>query len=101
MDLWKGISWNEAVRIWWLLVWRSSLLGFLTGGILGFVLGLLNGLFSLGLPQWSYGVSGFIASLLFVPPFVISQMLRKRFRGFHLLIVREQSAPQIETIATL
>ena len=42
MQLWKGLTWSEAVRITWLMSWRWGLLGILAGGLVGFVVGLFS-----------------------------------------------------------
>ena len=43
MRLWKGIAWNEAICMAWLLLWRSLLLAFVSGfplGVIGSLLGV-------------------------------------------------------------
>ena len=83
MELWKGISWDEAMRIWWLLVWRGMLLS----SLVGFLIGLLGGF--IGLPSYIYISASAIAGAALVWPIIFSQMLRKQFKGFRLEIIRE------------
>ena len=80
---WPGVNWNEAIRIWWFMFWRFTVLGFLVGFVIGFIGGFL------GLPRWVYMGTSLIAGVALVWPVVMSQALKKHFRGFRLLIVRD------------
>ena len=86
MDPWKGITWYEGIRIGWLLVWRGLLIGFL----IGFVIGFLGGIFRI--PQGIYFAASMVVGAAIVWPMVISTMLREKFRGFHIAIVRESDS---------
>jgi hypothetical protein len=83
MDLWKGLSWFEGISIGWFLLWRNLLAGFLVGFVVGFIGGFV------GIPRYIYIGASAVASFLLVWPIVLSQLLRKRFKGFRLEIVRE------------
>lgn len=87
MDLWKGISWYEGISIGWFLLWRGFLLSFLLGFVIGFIGGFL------GVPRYIYIGGSPLATFVLVWPVVLSQLFRKRFRGFRVAIVRDSSEP--------
>ena len=84
MQLWKGLTWSEAVRISWLLTWRGLVIGFFAGFFIGAVVGLFTK--NLLMPA----LLTFPFSVLIVGPAVTAQALRKNFKGFRLAIVRER-----------
>lgn len=86
MNWWKGIAWSEGMRIGWFIFWRGLAMSF----VVGFVIGFFGGLFSL--PQYFYLGFAAVFAPIVVWPTVVSQLLRKKFRGFHLAIIRDSSA---------
>ncbi len=94
MNLWKGISWYEGIQIGWLLQWR----GFLMGILVGAVIGIIGGLF--GIPSTIIQIASVVAALALVWPVVLSQMFRKNFKGFHIIIVREPASLSIPNPST-
>ena len=83
MSMWEGVSWSEGVRVGWMLSWR----GFLISAGIGFVIGFFGGLF--GIPKAVYISLSAIVGPLIAWPVTVSQMLRKKFSGFHIAIVRD------------
>ncbi len=86
MDLWKGIAWSERMRIAWLLFWRVCLIYFGIGLVVGFVGGLLR------VPQPIYCGLSAILGMTIAWPVVVSQMLRKKFNGFGIAIIRDRAS---------
>ena len=92
LALWKDITWSEGFRVGWLLTWRAFVYGFVVGAVIGFVVGFVGAIIGAN-PQSIFSLS--FALPIFVSPFVVwpvivSQMLRKRFKGFRLRIEREE-----------
>ena len=83
---------RDRLKIVWLLAWRgllaSTALAFLFGLVIGFSFARVGSPFR----EWAQPVSGVVGVLLsyfVVWPWVISMMLRKRFRSFTVQINRE------------
>ena len=96
MRLWRGITWFEAIRIAWLLAWRGFVISIPLVFIVLFAWVLIAAfIVPFSPPKWFWEV--LIPSILFwtiVNPMILSQLLRKRFQGFRLEIVRtEGGAP--------
>ena len=68
----------------WLLVWRSLLLSCVSVFLLAFISRLL------GVPPWVSMLLAAIIAIAIINPIVISKLLRKRFKGFKLEIVRTE-----------
>ena len=86
------MTYGESLRAAWLLLWRGLMLAFLTGVVGGLVIGIPAGL--LGASQIatlavSYCV-GLTLGIFLIYPWIIRMMMRKRFKGFRLEIVRSQ-----------
>ena len=98
MDLWKGISWYEGIRVGWLLLWRGFLVYMAVSFLLVIFVVLIGKLFRIP-PPFPSGVGLILGPLVLLIgwsigwPILISQMLRKKFKGFHLAMVRESGSP--------
>ncbi len=85
----SDLLWENIFRVAWLLFWRG-----LAGGIvIGFVLGLVINLalaygFHVVLGSQINAAMGAIVMLIWWP-IVVRMALKKRYRGFHLALVRE------------
>lgn len=77
------VTWGRTVRVWWAYLWRSMLITF----IIGFVMGLLQaqGAFNSDLPIQLVGI---IISLAF-SLVVMKMILGKDFREFRLVLIRK------------
>jgi xanthosine utilization system XapX-like protein len=82
MNPWEGVSWSEGMRIGWLLLWRGFLISFGIGFVVGFVGGLLRA------PRPIYFGLALVLGAIITWPIIVSQMLRKKFHGFTITIVR-------------
>ena len=98
MQLWKGLTWREAMRISWLILWRACATTFLLSTAIGGVMGLFSPeLTPASLAEWSARIESAVALICYpaivfiIVPAVVSQLLRKRFKGFRLTIVRDAS----------
>ncbi|MBU4433269.1 MAG: hypothetical protein KKC14_02525 [Alphaproteobacteria bacterium] len=79
---------QEYAQVWWAIIWRTSLFGFiagaLLGGVAGFILSLLGyGRFGTLAGAIMGGIGNFVVSF-----FVVREVLSKRFRGFELTVLR-------------
>ncbi len=83
------MGYRDSLRVAWLLVWRnavaSTVMGFVVGGLIGFVgYGI-----SAGVLQLLVYLAVTPVSLFVVSPWVVRTMMRKGFNGFRLEIVRD------------
>jgi ABC-type uncharacterized transport system permease subunit len=79
---------RRVLAIWWLLLWRSLVFGFLGGFAVGFMIGLVLGLLRVS-PHTIDAISsiaGFCVGLA-VSFLVLRSALRKRFRDFRIVLV--------------
>ena len=90
LALWKGVIWSEAMRIAWLLTWRSFVIFTPLSIVFGVVLAkiteavgmtLAARIFFIYLVALSY-------SMCLAWPILLSQLVRKQFKGFRIQIVR-------------
>ncbi len=79
---------RRILAIWWLLVWRSLVFGFLVGFAVGFVIGLVLGLLRVSSQTIDAisSIAGFCVGLA-VTFWVLRSALRKRFRDFRIVLV--------------
>ena len=85
-EFWAGLTWGEAFRMMWLLVWRGAAFGALSSVLITIVVDLFNLTNSLtvGLLFGAYYVFHFFI----IGPFVVAQLFRKDFKGFRVVIKR-------------
>ena len=87
----RGPTYVESLKVGWLLTWRLSLVALALGVAFGFLLGLAGALlgFSRELST-TLAVAGTLPLTVFAGyPLVVRMMLRKRFAGFRLSLVRD------------
>jgi membrane associated rhomboid family serine protease len=77
----------RVLRIYWLIMWRSAVGGFLLGALAGAIVGVAKVVFGV-----HHNVTGYNALVgLFVGtvwgPFVVRMALRKRYRRFRLALI--------------
>jgi hypothetical protein len=83
-------TYNEHLRITWLMFWRGGLMGLGLGAAAGALLGAILGF--LGQSQWVQPLAsafGLLLALFVACPISAGMALRKRYRGFRLQLVRE------------
>lgn len=83
------ITWMRAVKVWWSLVWRGILFGFLGGAGIGFILGLIMGLIKAD-PQTiktTCVIAGYIISIP-IGIAVTKAVLKKRYSGFKIALIK-------------
>jgi hypothetical protein len=85
---------REYRRIWWAIIWRNSLWGFVAGTVFGAIAGII--LSALGYERFGTAggaLAGALANFI-VSYFVIRHVLAKQFAGFKLVVERRaESAP--------
>jgi hypothetical protein len=82
------VDWQKVLRIWWLIVWRSTLGAVLIGFVLGFVLGFIGAM--LGIPERTMSVVASVAGALVGLGWslvVVRMALLKRYDGFRIALV--------------
>lgn len=79
---------KEYLRVWWAIIWRNSVFGFLAGTILGGLAGALLG--ALGYARLGAAAGALTGGLanIALSFFVIRHVLEKRFTGFKLVVER-------------
>ena len=83
------LTYSERLRVVWFLMWRGTLIDFLIGGAIGFVIGFVMGVagrFEQIPPLAFFG--GFTGAIFIGGPLLVSMLLKKRFDGFTVRIVR-------------
>ena len=75
----------ESIRILWFMLWRSLLMSGLFGGIIG----LFKWLFAPDLPLLFEIASLYIVFPLIIFPIILSLMIRKKFKGFRIVVIRD------------
>ncbi len=87
----RPVGYVESLKVGWLLTWRLSLVAAALGVAFGFGLGLAGAL--LGLPRsvvTAVAVGGTLPLTVFAGyPVVVRMMLRKKFAGVRLRLVRD------------
>ena len=86
------VTWGTALRVWWSYAWRcvvfSAILGFVLGGIGGFVVGIM------GKPELGGSVGGTIGYIGSIPVsiWVMKKILDKKYKEFSVALVREDDS---------
>jgi len=82
------VTWGYAIKIWWSLTWRVALFG----GLAGFALGLLFGLFGSAtgtadevIHSWGQ-ISGMLVSIP-VAIWAVKSILNKDFKKYRIILV--------------
>lgn len=83
-------KWGVVARVWWLIFWRGTAISIAAGTVVGFIVGLISKLLGLdpGLKTAIIAVAGATLGLL-GGLLAVSMALRKRYRGFRLVIVKD------------
>ena len=83
-----AVTWRHAIKIWWSLTWRIVLFG----GLAGFALGLLFGLFGAVtgtadevIHSWGQ-ISGMLVSIP-VAIWAVKSILNKDFKKYRIILV--------------
>lgn len=85
------VTWKRAVKVWWALVWRATVISVVVGAILG-------GLGGVGVALTGKGHGGTVGAILGwlgsipVSVYVVRQVLRKQFREFAIRLVLRSTA---------
>lgn len=83
---------REYVRVWWAIIWRNTLLGFVAGTILGGIAGMI--LSALGYARFGAAAGALAGGLanFVISYFVIRHVLAKQFAGFKLVVERRSES---------
>ncbi|MGA8763859.1 MAG: hypothetical protein WB562_13420, partial [Candidatus Sulfotelmatobacter sp.] len=84
------ITWERVTRIWWLLVWRGLLGGWILAVALAFLIGEAGGRLGLDFPTTA-AIGTAISSLagLAWALLVVKMALKKNYEGFRLALVKK------------
>ena len=86
------ITWMRAFKVWWSLLWRGVLFGFLAGAGVGFILGFFMGL-AKAEPEAvksACTIAGYIVSIP-VGIAVTKWVLKNRYSDFRIALITEKN----------
>lgn len=78
-------TWGRSLQIWWSLVWRSNLLGILTGLLAGTIAEVIARQF--GVMPGRAGVATFFAVYFFMGIISVKWLLSSRFHSFRVVLI--------------
>lgn len=84
------ITYFMRLKVSWLLIWRSALMGTGIGLLFGAVEGLVERYFEFS-GEWGVAIitiGSFLIGIFFIGPLVIQMLLRKHFKGFRMEFIR-------------
>ena len=90
----QKIYYQELLSVGWLIIWRGIILGLLLGWISGWLFTYIvaDVLGSEGLRKSTWFVAVWVVNIFLVWPLLIQMLLRKRFNGFSIKLVRADNA---------
>jgi len=100
-------TWRRLAAIWWLMLWRGAIGGFLLGSVVGLIVGgiagvVAAGVFRIPFDQATYEQIGRISALVVTMPlgllwglFVLRMAVRKKYRGFRIVLIAEPTTQQV------
>ena len=83
-----SVTWEQATKVWWSLMWRAVLFGGLAGGAFGMVMGGVMG--ALGTPIETIRMATSWTGVLVGVPvgiWVVRNVLRKSWSDFRIVLV--------------
>ena len=85
------VTWSNSIPVWWSFFWRATLFGAIGGGVLGFIAGIIVGVF--GKPELGATVGAIAGYVVAVPVsmWCIKHILSKSFSGYSVRLVRTES----------
>ena len=85
------ITYFMRLKVSWLLIWRSALIGAVIGSLFGAVEALVERYFEFS-GGWGVAIitiGSFLIGIFFIGPLLIQMLLRKHFEGFRIELVRD------------
>jgi hypothetical protein len=82
------VTWGRAIKVWWSIMWRAVLFGFIAGLVAGFIVGFIGGMAgaATGTITTLSGIAGGIVAIP-VGMWVIKVVLTKRYSDFRIALV--------------
>ncbi len=82
------LTWTRVLAVWWLIIWRTAILGTVALLVLGFILGFVLGALSveratLNLVGQIFGMAVYALTILIT----LRMALMKRYGGFRIALV--------------
>lgn len=84
------MTYLERLKVSWLLFWRGTLMGLAIAFIWGRFVGLVWEPLGIS-PEWAQRINvlgGYAFSVILVGPLLVWMLMRKRFKGFWLELIR-------------
>ena len=78
-------TWGRSFEIWWSLVWRSNLLGILTGLLIGSIAEFIGRQF--GVIPGRVGIITFFAVYILMGILAVKWLLSSRFHSFRVVLI--------------
>ena len=82
------LTWSRVLAVWWLIIWRTAILGSIALLVLGLILGFVLG--ALGVDRATLNLVGQIfgmAVYAFTILVTLRMALKKRYGGFRIALV--------------
>jgi hypothetical protein len=84
------VTWEHAVSVWWLIIWRAIAGGLLIGAVLGVVVGVIGGMLDTP-PIGGTWVSQLLSLVVGTAWMIVCVRwaLQKRYAGFRIALLRQ------------
>jgi hypothetical protein len=85
------VTWKHALKVWWSIVWRTLIYGFMAGFLIGFFAGIT--LSGLGLSLEKYqNLLNLLSSLvlILIQIGIIKYVLSKKYPDFRVALIKEE-----------
>ena len=94
-------SWSRVLRVWWSIVWKTTVIGFLLGALSGIVLALVWTAAGLNDESLDFTLQAFAYLInLLVFLVILKHALSDQYSGFRIAFVAEDSGAESETGGT-
>ena len=82
------VTWGRAVKVWWSIVWRAVLFGFIGGIVAGFIVGFIGGLTGAAGDRITM-LSGLAGAIVGIPVgiWAVKVVLKKKYSDFRIALV--------------
>jgi len=83
-----AITWDKVTKVWWSLVWRSLLFGFIAGFVAGFIIGFIGAIahIDISITRPLCVIGGLLTGIP-VGFWVIKYVLNIRYKDFRIALV--------------
>lgn len=85
------VTWGMAIKVWWSIVWRSVLIGFLAGLVVGVVMHLIGTVMGMD-PELVQSIITLLSPILglVIGVWAVKKVLYKRYANFSVVCIANQ-----------